>query len=432
MSAIPLSGGFVDPIASEIPDLRGLGAPTGNDGRTPEFQKSLTHVQWRWVGDSTWINLVPLADLTGATGSSAYQLWIADGNAGDIAAFLASLIGPAGPPVQLQKTATHVQWRPSVAFDWTNLYALTEVKGDQGEEGEPGTPAAPPAFTVGSVTTVANGTPADVDVSGAAPNFVFDFVIPAGPGGTVDISRSQKSSASSIVVGDKAKLIEATTGTWQLDLLAAATAGATFWFFFRNTGTGAITIEPDGAETIDGRSGIRAYPGEGFLIQCDGTNWLTVGRSRLVRLGEVINPATVAAIDFDLFGGDTEINALHFEVFDHNQSARILVKKSGAYQTTLTQYNLQSLSATGASLSATTSNAAVQVGQFTRGEGSIVNINSALASSQTIRLRTDALSSALAFVSGWETTAAAITGLRIAASSGNFTAGTFRVWGERR
>lgn len=46
----------------------GSGGTAGVDGKNPEFQKSATHVQWRLVGDSTWIDLIPLASLKGADG----------------------------------------------------------------------------------------------------------------------------------------------------------------------------------------------------------------------------------------------------------------------------------------------------------------------------------------------------------------------------
>jgi hypothetical protein len=40
----------------------------GADGREVELRKSSTHVQWRYVGDETWLDLVPLADIKGDTG----------------------------------------------------------------------------------------------------------------------------------------------------------------------------------------------------------------------------------------------------------------------------------------------------------------------------------------------------------------------------
>lgn len=41
---------------------------TGSDGREVELQKTATHIQWRYVGTSTWIDLVALSDLKGDAG----------------------------------------------------------------------------------------------------------------------------------------------------------------------------------------------------------------------------------------------------------------------------------------------------------------------------------------------------------------------------
>lgn len=40
----------------------------GTDGREVELQKSATHVQWRYVGDTTWTDIVPLSEITGVKG----------------------------------------------------------------------------------------------------------------------------------------------------------------------------------------------------------------------------------------------------------------------------------------------------------------------------------------------------------------------------
>ena len=46
------------------------GGTTGTNGKNPEFQKSATHVQWRLVGDATWIDLIPLTSLKGNDGAN--------------------------------------------------------------------------------------------------------------------------------------------------------------------------------------------------------------------------------------------------------------------------------------------------------------------------------------------------------------------------
>lgn len=92
----------------------GSGEP-GEDGREIELQKTVTHIQWRYVGDPTWTNLVALADITGPAGA----------NGGD---------GNDGREIELQKTSTHIQWRYAGGA-WTNLVALSDITGPAGADG---------------------------------------------------------------------------------------------------------------------------------------------------------------------------------------------------------------------------------------------------------------------------------------------------------
>lgn len=82
-------------------------------------------------------------------------------------------------------------------------------------------------------------------------------------------------------------------GSFTLGLLAASTAGAGFVFRVRNTGMATVTIDPNASETIDGKASIPCCAKEEFLVACDGTNWITMGRNSLVMVNRgVIAPAT--------------------------------------------------------------------------------------------------------------------------------------------
>ena len=45
-----------------------LPTSTGINGKEIELQKSTTHIQWRYIGDTDWTNLIALSDLKGAKG----------------------------------------------------------------------------------------------------------------------------------------------------------------------------------------------------------------------------------------------------------------------------------------------------------------------------------------------------------------------------
>ena len=53
--------------------LNGTQITSGIDGKRVEFQKSATHIQWRYVGDADWVDLVLLSDLKGIQGIQGIQ-----------------------------------------------------------------------------------------------------------------------------------------------------------------------------------------------------------------------------------------------------------------------------------------------------------------------------------------------------------------------
>ncbi len=81
----------------------------GPPGPAVQLQTTATHIQWRVVGTSTWTNLIALSSLKGADGKE----------------------------VSLQKSATHVQWRLGTGA-WTDLIPLADLKGATGEKGDQG------------------------------------------------------------------------------------------------------------------------------------------------------------------------------------------------------------------------------------------------------------------------------------------------------
>lgn len=86
-----------------------------------------------------------------------------------------------------------------------------------------------------------------------------------------------KTGTYTIALADFGKVIDATSGTWSLGLLAAATAGDGYTIGVRNSGSGTITIDPDSSELIDGASTLALAAGQSCLLYCNGTAWKTVG-----------------------------------------------------------------------------------------------------------------------------------------------------------
>jgi len=84
----------------------------GGDAREVQIQKSATHIQWRYEGETAWTNLVALSELKGDTGDLGPT-----GPQG-----LQGNAGTNGKQVEFQKTATHIQWR-YVGGTWADLVA---------------------------------------------------------------------------------------------------------------------------------------------------------------------------------------------------------------------------------------------------------------------------------------------------------------------
>jgi hypothetical protein len=90
--------------------------------------------------------------------------------------------------------------------------------------------------------------------------------------------------ADTIVASDHGGIIEATSGTFSLAATAAATLGLGFWCIVFNSGTGTVTVDPDGAELIDGAATAGMGHGVSLLIFCTGSAFETI------RLGDVSGP----------------------------------------------------------------------------------------------------------------------------------------------
>ena len=79
-----------------------------------------------------------------------------------------------------------------------------------------------------------------------------------------------------VVAGDLGTVINCTLGAVTVSLTPAATLGAGFnCWIWNSASSDIVTIDPSGAQTIDGLSTLILRVGEGTQIICDGTNWQT-------------------------------------------------------------------------------------------------------------------------------------------------------------
>jgi hypothetical protein len=160
------------------------------------------------------------------------------------------------------------------------------------------------AANVTGIVAVANGgsgtaTPSlvagtNVTISGSWPNQTIDASGGGGGGSTIVISG--KTAAYTVVAGDLASVINCSGATsFTVSLTAAATLGAGFNVTVWNTSTTtamAVTIDPSGAETIDGQATLILRRGEGMQVVCDGTNWQTGDKKTMRGYAENLGTAS--------------------------------------------------------------------------------------------------------------------------------------------
>lgn len=110
------------------------------------------------------------------------------------------------------------------------------------------------AATINYIDTATSSIQAQIDAAGAA------------------VERIERTSNTIIGNSDSGNLIVITSGAFTQTFDAAATLGSGWFCYIKNTGEGDITLDPNGAETIDGLTSFILYPEEARLIQSDGTN----------------------------------------------------------------------------------------------------------------------------------------------------------------
>lgn len=93
---------------------------------------------------------------------------------------------------------------------------------------------------------------------------------------TPEVVRDSRTASALINAVDRGQLIDITSGTFTQPFAATATLGNGWFCYVRNSGTGIITLDPSGAETIDGLASFAMSPGETRMIQCDGAAFNSV------------------------------------------------------------------------------------------------------------------------------------------------------------
>lgn len=117
-----------------------------------------------------------------------------------------------------------------------------------------------------------------------------------------------RTSNTVLSLGNNDNLIEITSGTFSQTFATAASLGSGWRVFLKNSGTGDITLDPSGSETIDGLTSFVMYPGEMRLIYCNGSAFVSTVLRAFTKTytasGDfVMPPGYSGRVDCDGWGG---------------------------------------------------------------------------------------------------------------------------------
>lgn len=102
------------------------------------------------------------------------------------------------------------------------------------------------------------------------------------------VVREARTSNTILDVADHGKIIEITSGTFSQTVQASATLGNSWFCYLINSGSGTVTLDPNGAETVDGSSTKVLLGGIVYLLLCDGSNLRTYGTALTADDHEVV------------------------------------------------------------------------------------------------------------------------------------------------
>jgi trimeric autotransporter adhesin len=145
---------------------------------------------------------------------------------------------------------------------------------------------------MGKIEIDHTGSGGGITLSSDGTDLLLDGVVVGGGGGSSALTISDKTAVYTVVADDLGKIINCTSGTFTVSLTSAATLGAGFSVTIWNTSTTAthaITIDPSGAETIDGRTTLILRRGEGVQVVCNGSNWQTNAKKAMRGYAENIS-----------------------------------------------------------------------------------------------------------------------------------------------
>lgn len=254
------------PAAIRANTVLGFDASGNPEVRTVTGTEIISYAQWAGSagGTANALTLTPSPALGGYAAGVGLEFVSASANTGAATVNVSGLgvrnirrqDGSALSPGDIPANALI-----SMRFDGADFRLVTTPAGSA------------PSATTSTAGTARLATQAEVN-TGTLTNAI---VVPETLALARRATRAQ-STAYTVVAADNGRTILA-TGTWVLGALAAATLGTGFRFSVRNAGSGTITFDPNGAETVDGSATFPLSPGSAATFETDGVSWVSISRT---------------------------------------------------------------------------------------------------------------------------------------------------------
>ncbi|XMB72031.1 leucine-rich repeat protein [Mycoplasmatota bacterium WC30] len=257
--------------------IDGINGTDGLDGLEVTFQVASGYIQWQYVGDTEWTNLVELATLVGPAG--------ADGIDG--------IDGTDGLEVTFQVASGYIQWQYVGDTEWTNLVELATLVGPAGADGADGINGIDGADGLEVTFQVASGYIQWQYVGDTEWTNLVELATLVGPAGADGI--------------DGINGTDGTDGTDGLEVTFQVASGYIQWQYVGDTEWVnlvelATLVGPAGADGIDGINGTDGTDGleVTFQVASGYIQWQYVGDTEwtnLVELATLVGPAGADGID---------------------------------------------------------------------------------------------------------------------------------------
>jgi hypothetical protein len=174
--------------------------------------------------------------------------------------------------------AVNVQQTLTIVSDASTARSAAEAARDQAQLSatNAATSAINSANSASSASTSATtATTQSSNASTSATNAATSATQAANSAASVNLRTIVSISGNyTVVATDRNKLVDYVgSGGHTISFTAAATLGSGFEFHIKNSGTGNVTVDPSGSETIDGSTTLVLTPNQAIVVVCTGTTF---------------------------------------------------------------------------------------------------------------------------------------------------------------